>query len=486
MKTRTKAVMLFFCLSTFTFPLFGNEQEDLTDALRKLIPKYSSDKMDIEEIGRLLDAGADPNTFLRDAAQSRNVPLVKILLDHGADPNFSKTDPAVSYGNSEITALFISHGARFDIVYSDKWSPLLEQTNNNNSAALLILEWEQKHSPDFCANFKNRKDYITAALARLLDSIYYPADTYTLAERLLDTGADPAAPYKIYGSKEIIPVAYLVISPYSDQFIAPLLIERGAPVDAYNQYGQTALFSAIAVNNLALAELLLKKGADINQKGNGKKEEKDQTALMAATSEEAVKLLLEHGADPNARDNKGETVLMNTSSRRETAIINLLLQNGADPTIKDNNGRTVLFRWAYYLDGPIIDYLISRGCLINEPDNRGATPLIYAAGYYHETVLILLEKGADPNYRGPKGRTALHVYLLMIEDRYSYDDIERDLPVITALLEAGTRPADKDDDGDSALTTALRIVRKHKNTAPIGKLVQQYTNEEETKICPEH
>jgi hypothetical protein len=59
----SQVIVLFFCLSAFTFPLFGDEREDLTEALRNAIPRYSSDEMDIEEIGRLLDAGADPNGF---------------------------------------------------------------------------------------------------------------------------------------------------------------------------------------------------------------------------------------------------------------------------------------------------------------------------------------------------------------------------------------------------------------------------------------
>ncbi|MDR2716754.1 MAG: hypothetical protein LBB89_01625, partial [Treponema sp.] len=235
-----QAAILFFCLSAFTFPLFADEREDLTLALRKAIPEYSDGKMDIGEINRLLDAGADPNgfydekykeSFLTHATQYKKVPLAQILLEHGADPNLGHTNhsPPVFYGNSEITALFIAHGARFDVMGNDRRSPLLDQTSNNNSSALLILEWEQRHSPDFCGNFENRKDYLTSALGRLLDTSFFSkndrTEIYTLTERLLDAGADPAAPYKIYGHKEIIPVAYLVISPYSDgQFIAPLLI----------------------------------------------------------------------------------------------------------------------------------------------------------------------------------------------------------------------------------------------------------------------
>ncbi|MDR2719006.1 MAG: ankyrin repeat domain-containing protein, partial [Treponema sp.] len=105
---------------------------------------------------------------------------------------------------------------------------------------------------------------------------------------------------------------------------------------------------------------------------------------------------------------------------------------------------------------------------------------------YRETVLILLEKGADPNYRNAKGRTALHACLLSIKEAwpwYKDDDMKRDMSVITALLEAGTSPADKDDDGDTPLATALRIAGMDRKMAPIGKLVRQYADAEDIKIA---
>jgi ankyrin repeat protein len=343
------------------------------------------------------------------------------------------------------------------------------------------LEWEQQHSPNFCAHYENRKDYLTAVFARLLSTRYSDRErvvSYTLAERLIDEGVDPAAPYE--GG---FPIAYLtVVHNERDQYIIPLLIERGAPVDAFNKDGETALYCAVYAKNLALADFLLKKGADINQQNK----EDGQTALMVARSEEMMRFLLERGANPNLQDDRRRTVLMEYWIKRE--FINLLFQYGADPAIKDKDGRTVMFIWSWEdLDGAMIDELISRGCPINEPDNRGLTPLIYAADTAssgskpQEFIITLLEKGADPNYRDLKGRTALHIYLLGIERWFRKDD--KDLPVITALLEAGTRPADKDDDGDSALTTALRLPGMDRKMAHIRKLVRQYADAEDIKIA---
>jgi ankyrin repeat protein len=486
--------------------------------LKKAIPQYSGDKMNIEKIKRLLDAGAAANgiyneqyqeSFLIHAAKKNMVQLVKVLLDHGADPNFSPDDgrPAVFYGNAEITALFVKHGARFDIIYGSKYdekqSPLLYHLlyNDNNTSATLVLEWEQQtknwditgthtsvnlifeweqqHSPDFCGNYKSRKNYLTAVLASLLDKKSFlekeKYEVYTLTKRLIDAGADP------------VPVAYLAKRSsinYGDTgFIIPLLIEKGSPVNTYNRAGETALYGVVYSENLELAKLLLKKGADINQQNKDGK-----TALMATEDVMIVKFLLEYGANPNLQDNDGKTALMKLSFLKKEiklALISLFFQAGADPSIKDNKGRTALFHWLSDLDGPLIDELLARGCKIDEPNNEGDTPLLYAASYSRKAVLPLLEKGADPNYRNSEGQTALHVFLLDIEkDAWRHDyDIEKDMPIITALLSAGTRPADKDNKGDSALTTAVRIGKKYKYKTNVGKLVQRYANDDEIKVA---
>jgi len=47
---------------------------------------------------------------------------------------------------------------------------------------------------------------------------------------------------------------------------------------------------------------------------------------------DVVKLLLEHGADPNVQDDEGETPLHHAAAWRDNVdIVRLLLEHGADP-----------------------------------------------------------------------------------------------------------------------------------------------------------
>jgi len=56
---------------------------------------------------------------------------------------------------------------------------------------------------------------------------------------------------------------------------------------------------------------------------------------MGCNSPELARLLLAHGANPNARDKDGTTPLLSTDDDRVALI---LLRSGADPRAKDENG----------------------------------------------------------------------------------------------------------------------------------------------------
>ena len=56
---------------------------------------------------------------------------------------------------------------------------------------------------------------------------------------------------------------------------------------------------------------------------------------------EFSKLLLQYNANPNIRDNDGNTPLYRAFLKNDTDKMELLLQNGADPYIQNDNGRNI-------------------------------------------------------------------------------------------------------------------------------------------------
>ncbi len=120
------------------------------------------------------------------------------------------------------------------------------------------------------------------------------------------------------------------------------------------------LHYAIYYKQTEVAELLIKKGADVNIRNRVKK-----TPLFYVKQLKDVKLLIENGADPNARDRVGLTFLHRIEGYIKpidvVEIAKYLIQNGADVTIKPTGefGETSLesARGSFYPNKEFIEVL---------------------------------------------------------------------------------------------------------------------------------
>jgi ankyrin repeat protein len=96
---------------------------------------------------------------------------------------------------------------------------------------------------------------------------------------------------------------------------------------------------AVQNGDKALFDLLLSRGARLDGRPDS------PTPLHYAIFTQRpdfLKLLIEKGANVNARDNTGDTPLSLAAKRGDLASIRYLLAHGADRNSKNNEGKTAL------------------------------------------------------------------------------------------------------------------------------------------------
>jgi ankyrin repeat protein len=193
-----------------------------------------------------------------------------------------------------------------------------------------------------------------------------------------------------------------------DLQIADLLIRAGAQVRAVNRYGVTPLSIACTNGNAPLIGRLLDAGADPNTVlPDG------ETVLMTAArtgTVDAVKVLLARGANVDAREpSKGQTALMWAAAENNATVIKVLAEAGADIRAQSNTGQFTPLTFAVragHLEATRA--LLDAGANVNTTLPDGTSPLVVAViNAHYELAGLLLEKGADPN-ADAQGWSALH------------------------------------------------------------------------------
>lgn len=310
------------------------------------------------------------------------------------------------------------------------------------------------------------------------------------------------------------------------------LLENGADPNVPDREGNTPLHQALSMaydqggwdtdrnraNNIALrvgvVQELAQFGADVNARNRDEKpplhragwapetmkvlldlgadvEARDGRGLAMlhhvawGGGPEQMRVLLEHGADPNAAtliQYKGEKGLfVNGATPLHLAhhgdLAELLIQFGADVEARDIMGRTPL-RWhteqSCHHHQSQFNHLLNAGADINTVDDVGLTPLresirFRTAGL--NTVQRLLDHGADVN-AGPDG-TALHDAVSTRSHDYGFRDARVDdrPALVNLLLDAGGNVNARDQQGSTPLHDLLWTDRGVGNTVAVGHVL---------------
>ncbi|XP_046643226.1 serine/threonine-protein phosphatase 6 regulatory ankyrin repeat subunit A-like [Daphnia pulicaria] len=371
------------------------ERRDLNEIIDLLLvhPKVKVD--DVNKYGQ---------TALHAAVSASNVMAVEHLINKGANPNAE-----------------------------DKWgeSPLLVAAGQRDGIPIIDLLLEAK-------NVKGLGD-VNDANKQGRTALHYAAaySNEITAEHLIKKGAD----VNCRANVGLTPLHYAVLGA-KDMKIIDLLLQNINEGDI-RQYRNDKRLFFFARHNLhglgnSILDRLVEKGIQppctetdhcTGESGLNTRRFVDKGAddtsidltgfdglnfliTRVKKSQEIDEILKDEDFDINGRNQIGETLLLVAILGNNVNAVRRLLERGADPTIRDEESYTLIHEAVFnHTDSGIINLLLESGKVdINETDPiYGVTALHMAVRDSNTaTAGFLLSKGANPNIANKYGYTPLH------------------------------------------------------------------------------
>lgn len=363
------------------------------------------------------DAGWTP---LHVAVVQSSVEMVKHILDVAASHQFQDTSFDIDSARSDDGATSLIHAARV----------------GSREAVELLL--------DYGANIHTIDHLECTALHSAV------AGGYTqLVRDLIHRGADINARHRGCALYAVLDAIHF---GYTETFEA--LLEGGARLsDVTTDEGYTALHLAAYEGHLGLLRLLLNKdlSLDINTPSLD-----GTTPLIIATGAgrvDAVRMLLDHGANASTSDCAGWTPLHWAVNRNRPRIVRMLLEHGADPLAESADGDDAVSLASMSLTGVDLDEMMMvfsrdiEGLYRRSPSKIALKQLLLAAESWNLDLITALVEGGDANVNS--GDEDGYTSLLFASENGRHDAVE-------LLIRLGAEVNAKNAAGESSIWLASR------------------------------
>jgi ankyrin repeat protein len=223
---------------------------------------------------------------------------------------------------------------------------------------------------------------------------------------LKDGEVDPNFPT---GKPDMYKYFLHIAAAHGDQVSMAHLLESGADIEAQDYRGKTPLHIAAKNDSTDALKLLVNMKADPNAHDNA-----GRTALWYAaghgTSPSAFALLVSLGTaviNHNCADAALPTPLWAAAARGQVDTATTLLREGADPNATDVQGSTLLHKAGWPAAATLTPLLLEHRANATTRDSEGKLPLHRAAEEGRTVIAARLLRLTDVNSRAGDGATAL-------------------------------------------------------------------------------
>ncbi|KAL8825726.1 MAG: hypothetical protein Q9170_007682 [Blastenia crenularia] len=402
------------------------------------------------------------------AARQGHTDVVRLLLDQnvGALQEDASAQDEQAYlsdallwaarnGHTTVANVLLERGADKTACTDDKFTPLHIAAGGNHLAIVnLLLNQASSMQPHASEIPPNHLQVLPGSPAMMAEII----------EKRTDYGDTALHIAARRGNTEV--VAYLVarraaidsrtsggstpifLATYQEHLeVVAILLDSGANVDVGDAEDFLPIHIAAGSGNVDIVRLLIEKGVDFNRQNNA-----GWTALQMATDrgqEAVVKLLLDHGAKM-IPDKEGWAPLHFSCNNVELEVTRVLLQAGADPNARAQQHATPL-NLVIHASGKVdqghrlklVELLLEHGAQ-DIPNSDGWYPLHGAASFgYHQIINLLLDQGHAINNQSNSWHTPLQMAIY-----------RKNTDVVKLLLRRGANPHLLNKDKETALHAA--------------------------------